>query len=101
MLTEILGCLEEIQKCLEVADSDERACRRGIITANDALKLTSDDPDVKCDIRMKRAQLLYMAVSIQESSWIFNMYNREGRGANNIDMKSRAHVHMHVRAVLQ
>ena len=64
MLTEILGCLEDIQRCLEEAESDEEACRRGIKTANAALKLTSDDPDVKCDIRMKRAQLLYIAVSV-------------------------------------
>eukprot|EP00731_Ephydatia_muelleri_P031622 Em0023g129a len=61
MLTDILGRLEEIQSCLETAESDQEACRRGIKAADEALKLTSDDPDVKSDIRMKRAQLLYIA----------------------------------------
>ena len=64
MLTDILGRLEEIQSCLETAESDQEACRRGIKAADEALKLTSDDPDVKSDIRMKRAQLLYIAVSL-------------------------------------
>lgn len=64
MLTDILGRLEEIQSSLETAESDQEACRRGIRAADEALKLTSDDPDVKSDIRMKRAQLLYIAVSL-------------------------------------
>ena len=56
--------LDEVQECLDCASFSPASCLEGIVKADEALRHSQGDSGIQCTILMKRAQLLFIAVSI-------------------------------------
>ena len=61
----MLGCLDELDNCVDVATVSETDCLVGIAKADRALMQSAGDVDLQCSILMKRAQLLKTVVRFQ------------------------------------
>lgn len=78
-LTDIFGSLDEVQNCLDKAPSNEAACLEGIQRADTALRMCPGDVSLMSPLKMKRAELLFIAVSpsqhcLQFYHWIICIY---------------------------
>ena len=58
-----MGCLDEVENCLERAERSSKACLEGITKADLVLKETKGDSDIQCVALVKRTELLFIAVS--------------------------------------
>ena len=56
--------LEEVQECLDKAGLSESSCIDGIRKADVVVEQCHDDIGLWCSILMKRARLLFTAVSV-------------------------------------
>ena len=62
--------LDEVQECLDCASFSPASCLEGIVKADEALRHSQGDSGIQCTILMKRAQLLFIAVSIHTDIYI-------------------------------
>ena len=62
----MFGFLDEVQECLDCASFSPASCLEGIVKADEALQHSQGDSGIQCTILMKRAQLLFTAVSIHK-----------------------------------
>ena len=58
-----MGCLDEVEGCLERAPHSSKACLEGITKADLALRESKGDSDIHCVVMVRRTELLYIAVS--------------------------------------
>ena len=59
----MVSYLEDVSNCITRAETNPRACIDGIVKAGAVLKESRGDPDIQCVAMVKRAELLYIAVS--------------------------------------
>lgn len=74
-----MGCVEMVSSCLERAEHSPRACLEGITKAEVALMETKEDSDIQSVVLVKRAELLFIAVSVCSKCcglydfWFYNL----------------------------
>ncbi len=59
----MVSYLDKVGNCLERARDSPKACLEGIAKASSALRGSKGDSDLQCVALIKRAELLYIAVS--------------------------------------
>ena len=69
----MFGFLDEVQDCLDCASFSPASCLEGIVKADEALRHSQGDSGIQCTILMKRAQLLFTAVSIHKEMCTCNI----------------------------
>ena len=59
----MLSNLDDINACIKEAERSRKACLDGILKVTVALEETVSDPDIQCVALVRKAELLFIAVS--------------------------------------
>ena len=76
-LLDMLSFLDEVQECLDCASFSPASCLEGIVKADEALRHSQGDSGIQYTILMKRAQLLFTAVSIHMQTCTLNVMSQK------------------------